>query len=253
MKLQNQTVMISLAILFAIALILTVTLICLSASSKEKPPSSLEKTNTASPETSSLTPLTEPPAVTVFLPTETTAPEITTESMSGLRFARNGNGTCTLISIGTCRDAFVVIPEYSSAGDRVTAVADGALMGTARLTAIQIPKSVTEIGYLAFANCPNLMYLSVSEENPVYCDLEGVLYSKDCRTLIQYPTQRAGDSYFLASSVTRISDMAFYNTAYLKTVRYEGTPEQWDTILIGAKNYALTAASVEFFSAREIS
>ena len=41
---------------------------------------------------------------------------------TGLTFTSNGNGTCTLTGLGSCRDICVVIPATSPSGDKVTAI-----------------------------------------------------------------------------------------------------------------------------------
>ena len=46
----------------------------------------------------------------------------------GFEFESNGDGTCTLVKIGTCTDKDIVIPEKSPAGDTVTLIGEYALM-----------------------------------------------------------------------------------------------------------------------------
>ena len=237
MKSQNQILMIALAIVFAIALALTVAMICLSAMQREEHETDPFPSFPLYPDSFSSN---TPP--TVIQTTEQIAPPIDTSS--GLVFRSTGYGTCTLEGIGSCRDAFVVIPEYSPSGALVTAVSDKALMGCQTVTAIQIPETVNEIGYLAFSGCPNLIYISVSERNTAYCDRDGVLYSADGKTLIAYPALRAGNSFYISANVSRIEDMAFYQCAYLTAIRYAGSAEQWENIAIGNKNYSLTAAAI---------
>ncbi len=235
MRTQSQALMIALAIVFTVALALTVALICLNSAQKE-----------LSGEVPTLPP-TDPDTALPTLPTAAVTESLPTAELgNGLFFRSIGNGCCTLESIGTCRDAFVVIPEYSPAGERVTSVSDKALMGCETVTAIQIPDTVWSIGELAFADCPNLIYISVSESNSAYCDREGVLYTADGRTLLLYPPLHAGNSLYLSPEVTAIAEMAFYRCAYLTGIRYGGTAEQWERIAIGAKNYSLTAASVVY-------
>ncbi len=242
MRSQNQIMMVALAIVFAIALALTVAMICLSAMQNDEPEPDPSSTLLPTPGTSN-----EFPGTTAVQTELITSPVDTDD---GLLYRSNGNGTCTLIGIGSCRDAFVVIPSYAPSGELVASIAPQALMGCQTVTAIQVPETVTEIGSLAFAACPNLIYISVSDSNPFYCDIEGVLYSADGKTLILYPPLRAGSSLFLPASVTRIEDMAFYQCIYLTSIRYGGSAAQWETISIGSKNYSLTAASV-VYSARE--
>lgn len=243
MKPQTQILMIALAIVFAIGLALTVALISLAAMER----------NSDTPKEPSEEPLLSNTPTSLYIPnlTETEpmitqAPTAPAENGVGLDFESIGNGDCRLIGIGTCRDAFVVIPEQSPKGERVVEIAPRALMGCATVTAVQIPSAVRKIGELAFANCPNLIYISVSENNSSYRDEDGVLYSADGKTLLLYPPMRAGSTLYIPFSVTEISDMAFYQCAYLTSIRYAGTPEDWERISVGSKNYSLTAAAKSF-------
>ena len=248
MTYRHQVILVAFAIAFAIALAVTVALICIDAVARDNEPTEepIYPPEWTFPYVSDESPLTG------LLPA-VTAPVASEEPVGiGLCFQSNRDGTCTLVGIGSCEDAFVVIPEYSPSNDRVTAVAAGALRGCESVAALQIPKTVCYIGDLAFADCPNLLYVSVSRDNPAYTDLDGVLYTKDGSCLLLYPAMRAGSSVQVSSNVTSIGSMAFYNCAYLCTVLYEGSAEEWHRIAIGAKNYSLTAASV-IYSSRELS
>ncbi len=245
MKSQSQLLMVALAVIFAAALALTVALICLAMLPKSTSEESLPP---ESPEPSTPHNLTNPITVPSSILPVTTAP-ITPPAPLGLAFESHGNGTCSVLSLGNLTDAFVVIPEKAPNGDTVTEIAPRAFMGAAHITAIQIPKTVTKIGELAFADCPNLIYISVDAKNIFFSDVDGVLYSKNGTTLLLYPPMRAGSSFYLPSTVTYICDMAFYNCAYLTSIVYGGTPQDWEYILIGQKNYSLISASVSFSAA----
>ena len=238
----TQTFLIILAIVFAVALALTIAMISLSFMR-------VESEGTIPPKEYATVPapqVTTPMLIETTLREETTVPEETTTPKGILSFASAGDGTCTLVGIGGCTDACVVIPEYSPAGDRVTAVAARALYGQKQINAIQIPATVEHIGVLAFANCPNLVYISVSDQNEDYCDIDGILYTSDGRELLLYPPMRAGASVTISLVTTEIAEMAFYNCAYLSHVYYTGSPEAWERISIGAKNYSLIAAAKTF-------
>lgn len=260
----TQILMITLAIVFATALTVTITLLCISYIGRT--PNDLFPTQplpvyTTEPDFSkeSLSkPLTEASGILSepFSDTQT-EPHTGSEAAGSvqkdppspyslLSFASNGNGSCTLIGIGECRDVCITIPTYSPIGERVTAIAPRAFYGCAFLTAIQIPASVVSIGEGAFSACPSLVYISVSEANPYYCDLEGVLYSADLYTLYLYPPMRAGSHTTIQKATAEIMSMAFYNCEYLTHVDYEGSAEDWECIDIGAKNHSLTAASKTF-------
>ncbi len=240
----SQPLMIALAIVFTIALALTVAMICISSMQATEPDENdpQSKPSQSTFPTPSL-PVPETVVTGVLLPPEETEPQ---KIGNGLVFERIELGVCRLIDIGTCEDAFVVIPEYAPNGDRVIAVGEKALLGCESVTAVQIPAGVKQIGALAFADCPNLIYISVNEKNAAYRDIDGVLYTADGSTLLLYPPMHGGSSVFLPTTVTRISDMAFYRCSYLTSIRYGGTAEQWETISIGTKNYSLIAASVTF-------
>ena len=239
MKNPNQILMIALAVVFATALCLTIALICIGASQNDndepdKVPS--ERTQYYIPGTT-----------VTYLPLTEEVPTMTeTDPPSGLVFRSVGSGECTLESVGTCREAFVAIPDRSPSGDRVTGISARAFYGCGTVVAIRIPAGVATVGELAFADCPDLVYISVSERNPYFCDAEGVLYTSDGSRLILYPARHAGTSAVIPSTVREIADMAFYNCAFLGEIRFSGSPAQWETIRIGNRNYSLTAASMVF-------
>ena len=236
----TQTLLIILAIIFAVALALTIAMISLSymrVGSEDTRPQ--WENTTPTPQ------ITTPMLSETTTPEEITIPEEPPESNS-LSFASAGDGTCTVIGVGTCTDSCVVIPAYSPAGDRVTAVSARALYGLKQINAIQIPATVEHIGALAFAACPNLVYISVSDGNEEYCDIDGILYTSDGRELLLYPPMRAGASVTISLVTTEIAEMAFYNCAYLTHIYYTGSPEMWERISIGSKNYSLTAAAKTF-------
>lgn len=237
----TQTFLIILAIVFAVALALTVAMLNLSFVRAEREETRPQWENTAPPPS-----FTTPILPESTSPEETTTPEEVPTESNTLSFASAGNGTCTVIGIGSCTDSCVVIPTYSPAGDRVTEVSARAFYGCKQINAIQIPASVEHIGTLAFAACPNLVYISVNDKNEEYCDIDGILYTSDGRELLLYPPMRAGASVTLSLVTTEIAEMAFYNCAYLSHVYYTGTPEQWERIAIGPKNYSLTAAAKTF-------
>ena len=81
---------------------------------------------------------------------------------NGLEFRSNGDGTCTLVGIGECKDEAIVIP--STVGeDTVTSIADEALRDELGITSLVIPDSVTSIGQYAFYGCYNLIGVVIGE------------------------------------------------------------------------------------------
>lgn len=74
---------------------------------------------------------------------------------------------------------------------------------------IRIGSGVTYIGPTLFLNCSELTQIRVSDNNPYYCDVWGVLYSKDKTEFISYPLGM-GSSYTFPSYVTDISNVTLY-------------------------------------------
>lgn len=232
MKSQSPTAMVALAIVFATALALCVALLCMALFQDEPTEPNPDFTDAETAEGSNATDDTSAP----LLP----------ETPGALRYLSAGDGTCTLISVGSCTDACVVIPEFSPSGDRVVAIADRAFYGASSVTAVQIPSTVKEIGSLVFAACNNLVYISVSPQNTAYCDLDGVLYTADLRVLLQYPPMRAGNTVYIDAVTVEIAQMAFYQCAYLERVAFHGSAAKWEEMHIGSKNYSLIAAAKSF-------
>ncbi len=89
----------------------------------------------------------------------------------------------------------------------VTTIEENALIDCESLSSITIPCSVTSINenlFLCF-----LHIINVSEHNPVYSSIDGVLFNKEQTELICYPTSRTDKHYSIPSSVIHIADEAF--------------------------------------------
>ncbi len=69
----------------------------------------------------------------------------------------------------------------------VTEVREYALNGDSVVKVIRIGKDVEEIDGKSFYSCWALERFEVDEDNPKYCDIDGVLYNKDKTELINYP------------------------------------------------------------------
>ena len=239
MQSRNQALALAVAVLFAVALVLVVVVISLFIARTGPEPVTEAPTAEAAPV------LADPEEQTDPAPTTDDAPA-GEEPPPTLLYESLGDGTCAVLGPGTLRDAFLIIPEVSPAGETVAAIGAGAFRGCGEIEAVRVPATVRRIGALAFADCPRLSWISVAADNPDYRDEGGVLFSADRTVLIQYPPMRRGDPAVIPASVTAICEMAFYRCADLRAVRYEGTGEDWDRIAIAPRNHSLVAAAVEF-------
>ena len=81
-----------------------------------------------------------------------------------------------------------------------------------------VPSNITNfvVGGLCYA--PSLKNIYVDKSNPTYCDINGVLYSKNKKTLIHYPKGRTETTYKFPEIVSSIRRAAFYDCKNLKTI-----------------------------------
>ncbi len=194
--------------------------------------------------------------ISVFKPVETSKEEETTKApvetvkpidfsgVNGLTYVSQGNGTCYISSIGTCKDIDLKIPAYSPYGDKVTRIGDGAFTNCTDILSITIPASVKTIGTGAFRGCGSLVSINVEEGNSVYCSVGGVLMSKDKSVLVCMPVNRPGSSYLLSSDTVAIAAYAFENSTNLKNILYSGSISDYQKIDILLGNNLLEKISI---------
>ena len=73
----------------------------------------------------------------------------------------------------------------------ITEIGDYALNCDEVVESIHIGKSVKNISSVSFYTCKALKKISVDENNAYYCDIDGVLYNKDCTELICCPVKHS--------------------------------------------------------------
>ena len=129
-------------------------------------------------------------------------------SVEGVLFSKD----CTeLIAYPNAKSNIYTLPNS------VTSIGEAAFYGCTGLTSIVIPNGVTSIGDYAFSGSTKLKEFIVSENNPVYSSVEGVLFSKGCTKLIAYPNAKS-NIYILPNSVTFIGDAAFLRCTELTSI-----------------------------------
>jgi hypothetical protein len=124
---------------------------------------------------------------------------------AGFETKADGNGVVITKYKGKGGD--VVIPA-AIGGKAVVGIGDEAFSGNKSLTSVTIPDGVTSIGE-AFYGCFRLKAVSVAAANRQYKDIDGVLFTKDGKILVDYP--RGGKTtYTIPDGVTSIEAGAFY-------------------------------------------
>ena len=109
------------------------------------------------------------------------------------------------------RDASFSIP------DTVVKIRPSAFRWVDCLENVNIPASVTEIGEYAFCS-ERIKQITVDAGNTAFKSVDDVLYSKDGKTLIRYPSQKEDKSFTIPDTVEVISREAFNYTRNLSSV-----------------------------------
>ncbi|MGN0517245.1 MAG: leucine-rich repeat protein [Acutalibacteraceae bacterium] len=134
----------------------------------------------------------------------------------------------------------VIIPPIID-GYTVTGIDDMAFYGCSSVTSIIIPDSISWIGWSAFGDCTNLTSviigsgvisiddyafrdctslknINVDSNNKCYTSVQGVLFTKDMKTLVRYPCAKIGQNYVIPSSVTSVENGAFEDCINLTSI-----------------------------------
>lgn len=106
----------------------------------------------------------------------------------------------------------VSIPES------VKIIGSSAFSGCEKLEKINIPSKVSSVGSATFARCTSLNQITVSAGNESYTCVDGVLYTADGNTLLQYLAGRTLSTYSMPSAVTKIEEYAFWGANLLTDV-----------------------------------
>ncbi len=131
-----------------------------------------------------------------------------------------------LVSV-TLPEGITEIPMLAFAGctsltnvdipESVTSIGDRSFAGTGSLTSLTIPKNVSEFGQYVFANSTGMKNINVEEGSKHFYSIEGVLFTEDKKTLVQYPVGRSGD-YTVPEGTKCIGMGSFFAANFVEKV-----------------------------------
>ena len=101
--------------------------------------------------------------------------------------------------------------------DSVVSIGDMAFGLCWDVTSVTMGSKLTTLGSNAFSQCSSVKAFDVSEDNNAFCSEDGVLFSKDKRTLIAYAAASSA-VYDIPAGVDSIGDYAFYFCNNLTTL-----------------------------------
>ena len=144
----------------------------------------------------------------------------------------NNEVTITGYTDSTVRTEITVPDEIE--GYPVTEIADFSLFNAESLKKITIGKNVREIGTWSMTNNQRLVEFAVDEENEYFTAVDGILFTKDMKTLVYYPSakniefNKYGEaqnttSYVIPDGVETIRSKAFYKCYYLENIKIPDT------------------------------
>ncbi len=127
------------------------------------------------------------------------------------------NGEATVISVPNKSTVTIIeIPdEYE--GVPVTKIADYSAFNLEYVTEIKIGKNVREIGNWSMTNNHKLEKFTVSDDNETFVSIDGVIYTKDMKTIVFCPNTKEGE-YKVLDGVETIRSKAFYKCNKLTSV-----------------------------------
>ena len=109
-------------------------------------------------------------------------------------FGFNGNNNTKEVFIDYVRDEDGNNPDESKP---VSAVGDFTMNTDEYVEVIHIGKDVKYIDETSFFYCKELRAIEVDETNKYYTSVDGVLYTKDMKTLLSYPIKKDGQAFRL--------------------------------------------------------
>ena len=126
-----------------------------------------------------------------------------------------------LFSKGTEYDSIVAYPQNNQTKvftlPKGNPVCQFSAIGCKNLEEVRIPASVTTVSFTLIYG-DYIKRIVVDEDNPNYCDIDGVLYSKDKKTLLRYPRGRSESTYDFPIGIEAFGELAIWGNPYLKSL-----------------------------------
>ena len=143
---------------------------------------------------------------------------VSAASVDDLTFELNEDGKS--YSVADCDESAegeLIIPDMYN-GLPVDNIADWTFGNCESITSISIPDSIKTIGIAVFSYCTSLISINVDNNNLNYSSIDGILFSKDNCTLLQYPSGKIETIYTIPDFVTEIGNEAFFECTNLISI-----------------------------------
>lgn len=159
-------------------------------------------------------------------------------------------------SIGNLTFVYYYELTEISLPDTLVELGYGAFAQCNQLTTVKLPASLERIGsrlYIPdaidtflpsspFIGCAALTDVEVDADNPNFVSVDGILYSKDMKTLFCYPSGKDEDSYTVPDGVTTISSSAISSNSFLEQLTFPEGLEMLDINAVESLDHIKTVS-----------
>lgn len=148
--------------------------------------------------------------------------EIINLEPNDLQLTLNDEGSEYTIKSYTGNEVYISLPSsYNEIP--ITGIANSAFSSGNGIMEIYIPDSIINIDSKAFLDCFTLTKINVNESHSVFSSIDGILCSKDQKTLIAYPLGKSSVVNDIPTSIETIGPYAFASAQKIKSIYLSDT------------------------------
>lgn len=142
---------------------------------------------------------------------------------NGLKYSIIDENNVALEYFPTTNTKNITLPNsvlYNQKTYYLTEIKEDAFAKNNTIETINLNMSLKNININTFNNLTNLKNINVTNNSTTFTSINGVLFSKDKKTLIYYPNGKTETEYTIPPNVNIIGNSAFKNNNYLKKITF---------------------------------
>lgn len=139
-------------------------------------------------------------------------------------------------------------------GYKIVAVSADAMSALSGATKVTLPENMEYLSFNTADIADTVQTLVISSSNAKFKTADGVLYTKDGKTLLIYPMAKTSTTFTVPAEVTEIGYRAFYGSKKLETLNLENPVTVRDNAFesAGILNIKFKNATASVFAGRDI-